>query len=305
MPKLDLATVFYAGDSILMQLQARSMERFMDPEAVASIYLVENETPGVISETQRDKIKAQYGALASKVKFIPREQLGYFPAPEKGWRTQQALKLAIGKECTQDYVVLLDCKNHLIRPANFEHFVTPEGRIRQYYSRKYDPQQVFWLEESWKYFGMNRVYGGENLPSTITPYPINTEILQNLVDEINIRDGSVFALMNREDFGGTEFYLLLAYVQSHLDETLNSIYDNSMPRPATFFASWPQHENDIESVLEVAENAETCFFALHPSRKKPFTPAQWQRVLNLWEKLDISIPEVINFYETSMQISAR
>lgn len=297
MSALDLATVFYAGDALLMQLQARSIARFMDPDSIGSIKLVENDAVGAISQQDRDKIALQYGALRDKVEFIPREDLGYVPTDMRGWRTQQALKLAVGQKCEQDFLVLLDCKNHLIRPADYNTFVTPDGLARQYFSRKYDPQQAAWLEQSWAYFGMDRCYDDENLPSTITPYPIQTRILRDLTDEIAKRDGSIFELMNRESFGGTEFYLLLAYVQWRFDGKIDLIYKNDMPRPATMFASWPSEHSDIQRTIAQATRRETDFFALHPNRKTMLTQEEWNDILALWNACDLTIPEVVSFYE--------
>jgi hypothetical protein len=296
MTTLDLATVFYAGDALLMQLQARSIARFMDPASIGSIKLVENDVPGAITQQDRDKIFAQYGPLRGKVEFIPREDLGYMATDARGWRTQQALKLAIGQKCDQEFVVLLDCKNHLIRAANYATFVTSDGLARQYFSRKYDPQQAAWLEQSWAYFGMNRRYDNENLPSTITPYPIQTQLLRELTDEIAKRDGSIFELMNSESFGGTEFYLLLAYVQWRFDGDIAPVYKGDMPRPATMFASWPTKHSDIQRTIAQATRRETDFFALHPNRKTLLTQEEWADILTLWEECDLILPEVVSFY---------
>lgn len=301
MGKMDLATVFYAGDTLLVQLQARSMARFMDPNAIGSIKLIENDDSNVISQQDRDKIIKEYGSLSEKVEFISRAALGYKPTDTRGWRTQQALKLAIGHRCEQDFVLLLDSKNHLIRPAGFETFVMPDLRVRQYFSRKYDPQQANWLEQSWAYFGIKQTYDDENLPSTITPYPIQTQVLCDLTDEITKRDGSVFDLMGCSSFGGTEFYLLLAYVQSRFGD-IRKIYDNSLPRPATLFASWPQKPQDIDMILTMAETGETDFFALHSKRRTALSADEWLRVKKLWEKLDLTIPDVVAHYEHGMGI---
>ena len=304
MGTMDLATVFYSGDALLMQLQARSITRFMDPTAIGTIKLVENDTLGAITAEERNKIIEQYGKLRDKVEFIPREDLGYLPTDTRGWRTQQALKLAIGQKCEQNFLLLLDCKNHLIRPAGYETFVTPDGRSRQYFSRKYDPQQAAWLENSWAYFGIERSYQGENLPSTITPYPIQTQILRDLTNEIAKRDGSIFELMNRESFGGTEFYLLLAYVQWRFNNDIDQVYQNSMPRPATMFSSWPSKHGDIQHTIAQATQRKTDFFALHPGRKTLLTQEEWSEILTLWEDCDLIIPEVVAFYEERLVAAA-
>ena len=303
MGEMDLATVFYAGDVLLMQLQARSMARFMDTASIGSIKLIENDEPDAISQQDRDQILQQYEHLRDKVEFIPRENLGYRPTTAGGWRIQQALKLAIGHKCEQDFVVLLDCKNHLIRPASFESFVTDDLRARQYFSRKYDPQQAKWLERSWAYFGIERTYVDENLPSTITPYPIQTQILRDLVDEIAARDGSIFELMGCDNFGGTEFYLLLAYVQWRFGE-VSEIYDNSLLRPATLFSNWPQKPQDVDMILALAERGETNFFAIHSKRQISLNSDEWLRVRKLWNALDLTISEVVEYYENKMDYCA-
>ena len=129
----SFVTVAHADDAWLLRLQARSMRLHLPPTLAGEIVVVENFDAGR-PVAWRDRLRAEYGDLAGRVRFVPAEALGPLP-PAPGWWTQQALKLLVCRIVAPRRYVVLDAKNHLVRPLRLGFLEGPDGRML---ARRYD-----------------------------------------------------------------------------------------------------------------------------------------------------------------------
>ncbi len=129
----SFVTIAHADDEWLLRLQARSMRLYLPPALVGEIVVVENFGAGR-HVAWRDRLRAEYGDLADRMRFVPSELLGPMP-PAPGWWTQQALKLLACRDVASPRYVVLDAKNHLVRPLRRGFLEAADGRML---ARRYD-----------------------------------------------------------------------------------------------------------------------------------------------------------------------
>ncbi|MGK7870643.1 hypothetical protein [Falsiroseomonas sp. E2-1-a20] len=92
--RLDYLTVGYWGDVRLLHLQARSMAKYLDPDSVRSLVVVNNDpSPERLAAYFQSDILPEYRHLAGRVRFVPSEDLLPATPDTKGYWRQQALKL--------------------------------------------------------------------------------------------------------------------------------------------------------------------------------------------------------------------
>jgi hypothetical protein len=90
------------------------------------------------------------GALMNKTRFLPAPEVATL-APMRAWRAQQVLKLEVARRVATEQYLLLDAKNHFVRPttsADFWH----DGRIRTYIKDR--PQWREWVLDSFDALGV-------------------------------------------------------------------------------------------------------------------------------------------------------
>ena len=200
-------TVAHADDGWLLRLQARSMRLYLAPLLVDEIVVVENFDTGR-PLAWRDQLLIEYGHLANRVRFVPSELLGALP-PAAGWWTQQALKLLVCRIVASGRYVVLDAKNHLVRPLRGSFLEGTDGRML---ARRYDyrlhPLRHF-LERTLLFC---RVPAEAHLGWFMqagTPFTIDRTDAQKAIDLVETSTGKRFA----EGFINariTEFFLLAA-----------------------------------------------------------------------------------------------
>ncbi|MDU9006290.1 hypothetical protein QO231_20875 [Sedimentitalea todarodis] len=220
---LSFATIVYSKDYPLLELQARSMARFLDPAEVASISIIMNEVDEPALRRNLSDILPYYGPLASHVRIVggddillpanirtspralERAYVDYryrIPAVRRqgwrgnnGYRMQQALKLASARCAGSDRIVLLDAKNVFLRPLSESDFFSSDGKGRIQFLK---PELVFhrnWLSQSLLAFVVGCDVDDVSETTTfVTPYPVKREVLLGVLDEIDNRFGSVQAL---------------------------------------------------------------------------------------------------------------
>lgn len=236
---LSFATIVYGKDYPLLELQARSMARFLDPAEVASISIIMNDVDEPPLRRNLSEILPFYGSLAAHVQIVcgddillpgnkrssPRAfERAYvdhryrIPSVRRqgwrgnnGYRMQQALKLASARCAGSDRIVLLDAKNVFLRPLSESDFFSSDGKGRIQFLK---PELVFhrnWLSQSLLAFEAGcEVDDVSETTTFVTPYPVRRDVLLGVLDEIDARYGSVQALFASKR-RPSEFMLINAY----------------------------------------------------------------------------------------------
>ncbi|WP_341799780.1 DUF6492 family protein [Naumannella halotolerans] len=196
-----------------MEVQAMSIDKCFDPDLVSRIMVVVNEpTHAAEDETvlQFEKhVLQRYGQFKDKVTLLRASQFG--DLSEKGWLTQQACKLAVAKHSTSEYYVVLDAKNHAIRPVGAATLFDSTGVPTKIFTKTRQDQRP-WLDASFSYLGEQNLIPSYRCPSSAPPFPIRTSVCSDLVDLIEDKESTNITsfFLNKQDVS-TEFTLYVAY----------------------------------------------------------------------------------------------
>ena len=253
----SFVTVAHADDEWLLRLQARSMRLHLAPALAGEIVVVENFGIGP-PVAWRDRLHADYGQLADRVRFVPSAVLGPMPSAS-GWWTQQALKLLVSRTVACRRYVVLDAKNHLVRPMRRDFLEGIGGRMR---ARRYD-----YRRHPLRHF-LERTLLACDLPlephvgwfmQAGTPFTIDRADAREVIDVLEARTGKRFAEA-LIDSRMTEFFLLAGHLVRR--GVLEDRYDFSQVACPVVWdkAALPA---SVLSAIRDAEDGRAPFFAVH------------------------------------------
>src|ERR1700733_2812942 len=130
--KFDIVVPVCLRDVGLLRLQARSINRSLDPKFDGHIYVILNDWRYCILRRRIAKwFPAEYGQHSNKVIFCPFYFLGFQMRGYSGWIMQQICKLAISSHITSSHYLVLDAKNHFVKPCGRADFISPSGKALQ------------------------------------------------------------------------------------------------------------------------------------------------------------------------------
>ena len=113
--KLDFITVVYDREIDLLQWQAKSFSKYIDPEIINRIIVVDNGS----QTCSKDIKKTWYGDLKEKVKIINHKDLDLMVFEWlDGWRTQQICKILAATQSTTEWSLILDAKTFFAKTLN-------------------------------------------------------------------------------------------------------------------------------------------------------------------------------------------
>ncbi|RHA43143.1 hypothetical protein D1825_06310 [Cellulomonas rhizosphaerae] len=206
---LTFVPVVFELELPFLELQARSFARFVAPELVGEVIVVDNSRHGIPARRAR-AIMSAYGRHAERVRIVPGRQIAD-PATSLGWTSQQVLKLAVAKLVTTPRYVALDAKNIFVAPLAPAYLESADGRARvgahPYTSHPLRESLVRVLD----YFDLPTEETIQQFPATVTPYVLYTEDVVTLMAEVERREQATFsrAFVQR---GFTEFFLYAAWI---------------------------------------------------------------------------------------------
>jgi hypothetical protein len=271
-------TVVFGGDVELMSLQARSMDLYCPEWLTREIILIDNFT----TEKPKgwlDRLKADYGKLWSKVRIIPAKDITPIEGVY-GWWSQQALKLAVAKHVTTDRYVILDAKNHLVRPLVRDFLETPEGKTRingrPYTGHPLHPH----LMSCCKYVGIDAAQAEKNFVRTTTPFTMVTHEVRSLVSSLEGKEKTNLATaMTKHNL--TEFFVYAATLQKA--GKFGQYYDWSQAMIADL---WPEQGSNDWCVKGVVKNAQdnpsAPFMSIHRRALEVMTPVGRKALVEFW-----------------------
>lgn len=253
-------TVVHEGALPLLELQARSLARHLDPSAAHEVVVVDNGLPRMGARAVRALLEL-YGALAPLVRVVPAREVARVPLTT-GWRSQQVLKLEVARRVQTEHYVVLDAKNVFVAPVDPGFFRAPDGRPRtmrtHYAEHRLRPD----LERTLRYLGVDPVPAvtGDGFTATTTPFALDTSTVVAVLDDVERRSGRPFA---REFVarGVLEFFLVSGWVLS-TGRALDEAFDTSMP---TCPVLWPRAA-DVEgarAAVEVSRSTGSPLFTVH------------------------------------------
>jgi hypothetical protein len=236
---LSFATIVYSKDYPLLRLQAMSMARFVAPDQLASIHVILNDIDEAGLAAKIEPILQHYGPLRPKVRILKGEEVllgeGHtakrplkdriliedryrLPLIRKGgwrgnngYRLQQVLKLGAARVAEAENIVILDTKNLFLRSFEEGEFFSPKGPARIQFMPVHSDYHRNWLLQSLEALGVEQTLTDDLRTTTFsTPFPVRRTLILSLLDEINIRYGSVQALFASKR-RPSEFMLMNAF----------------------------------------------------------------------------------------------
>ncbi|MCR8670846.1 DUF6492 family protein [Agrococcus sp. HG114] len=284
---LTFVTVVFEPEVPLLRLQARSLQRFLDPASAAELLVLDN-CAGGMSRRSRRRILGELGpTLAARTEILRTEDLGV-DRGARGWRSQQAAKLLISRRIRTAHSVVLDAKNHLIGPARLADFVDDEGRARGgTHSYEAHPLREG-LERTLRYLGADDAAVARqraDFPRTVTPFVLDTAIVRRMLDDVERTSGRPFA----EEFERArllEFFLYSGW---------SILKGDGVPVDGTRIDApivWPRLATleGVEGVIAEARAHGSSWFAVHRRVLARADARGRRRLEELWVASDLMAP---------------
>jgi len=279
MAPMTIATVTFEADMRLTVLQALSLDRLFPTEEIAEYILVLNDPdPVELESVLRHHLRGRISdALLNKTLFLPASEIATL-APMRAWRAQQVLKLELARRVVTDHYLLLDAKNHFVRPTTTTDF-WHGGRIRTYVKDR--PQWRQWVLDSFEALGVTPTEDQVARPwPTTTPYLMITAEVRALLKRIESLHGEPFGAVFPDLGSATEFFLYYAHmIDVYADDPP---YTATPPIVAALFRKWPQDPVAVMKVLDDTTEENIPVFGLHRLRVATLTPSQREAIESLW-----------------------
>ncbi|WP_170466331.1 hypothetical protein [Ruegeria arenilitoris] len=285
---LSFATVVFSKDFPLLELQALSFARFVDPDLVGSIHVILNDSHEDRLRAQVEPILNAYGLHRSKVRVVGGDELLLQPgqyarrsfldrvlienrfripgARKHGWRgtngyrSQQVLKLSAARFAASENLVILDTKNLFLRSFDGSEFFAESGAARMAFIDVESEFHRKWLLESLDALGAPQIDpSGLRTTTFSTPFAVRRSLILALLDEINDRYGSVQSL-----FGSrrrpSEFMLMNAYCLKSPEGYAPWFEDKAQCN----IGIWPSYSPEVvETQLAMLEDPAALTLGLH------------------------------------------
>jgi Family of unknown function (DUF6492) len=289
--KLDFVVVTFPAEIEMLYLQLKSIEKFVDTETMGRLYIFWNSSTQKTSTYIRDvrAFIAGRSGLCDRTEFLFRDDI--FGADDlfdsNGWRAQQALKIASSRFVREDFAVLLDTKNHFIRPVSYNDFISAEGKPYSHfvnYSRGITSFPIF-LKNCCAYFEIpfDETFSRTAMPTT-TPLTIKKSTLRAMLDLIEHREGMdiLRAFFCSNDLKGTtEFLLYYAFILKGFGRA-RDVYDRSSPISVTFFSRSPKTEPAITALLRRLDDEDVKVLGIHRARFRRLSVEETKKFRSVW-----------------------
>ncbi|MBO9446568.1 DUF6492 family protein [Ruegeria sp. R14_0] len=285
---LSFATVVFSKDFPLLELQALSFARFVDPDQVGSIHVILNDSDEDRLRTQIEPILNAYGPHRQKVQVVGGDELLLQPgqyarrsfsdrvlienrfripgARKHGWRgtngyrSQQVLKLGAARVAATENMVILDTKNLFLRSFDGSEFFADSGAARMAFINVESEFHRNWLLQSLDALGAPQVnLSGLRTTTFSTPFAVRRSLVLALLDEINALYGSVQSL-----FGSrrrpSEFMLMNAFCLKSSEGYAPWFEDKAQCN----IGIWPSYSPEVvETQLAMLEDPAALTLGLH------------------------------------------
>ena len=180
---IDFITVVFQQELFYLEIQARSIEQYVDTDKIGTIFVVVNDAESVCSLVDTD----WYGINKHKVKIIWAELFGRTDFLD-GWASQQYYKLATANIADSKWSACLDAKTWFVRQLDFDYLFEQDGRVRL---ASFPTIPVFRSAEQAvnEFFGIDskQVIGPGGVP-----FLFNTEEMHLLVEYLEQRKTNLF-----------------------------------------------------------------------------------------------------------------
>lgn len=279
---MHIITVTYEKEFSLLNLQALSINKFWTDE-IDRISIISNSNNIEIIKEIEEIVLPNYGRFSSKVDII--KSSDYIPDFETpSWRSQQYLKLVVSAESKSRNILILDSKNHFIRPVSKKDFISEEGLSISYMEKHISLKK--YLDACLEFLNYKGSYPQETLPC-VTPYTVDASLVREVIYYCEKERGKKFIdIFFQENRMITEFFLIFAYL---IEKDLLSSYFKIRNRSnfVTLFRVWPETQAKWDWAINRLNDNDVKAFGLHSGRVTKLSTEQRSEILNLWLKVGL------------------
>lgn len=233
----DFITVVFEPEIPFLKIQAKSIEKYVDPDLVSRIFVVVNDQDSVIDQID----KSWWGSMAHKVVVYPYSIFGYINRVS-GWDNQQLCKLLAAARAVDEWSIVLDAKTFFVRKCKAELLFDANKAC----ANPLNPQPVFesatqFVEKLYQ-VQLDHIIGPGGVP-----FFFHTQTVKSM-----IQDTEQISKMSFIEFFQsnvcypnliTEFYLYSGYVK-HKYGSFDQLYVNRQPWTCINISDWQLDQFD-------------------------------------------------------------
>jgi len=288
--RFDIVTVVFSADLRLLQLQARSLARFANAGLVGKIHVIVNDVCfNAVHRRFMRKILPEYGVLSRNVRLHDYRALWSSGVRKAGWRSQQAIKLLAANLVDTENFLILDAKNHLIRPLMGDALIAEDGRLRSHMYRIH-PGFEDHFRRACAYFGyMEKPDLKLGLPTT-TPFLMKRSLVMDMMTEMEEREAMPFPDVFMKDRYYTEFYLYYGYILGKFG-SVEDIYIHGPKPVATLFAGQAKDVGACTKELEALNQDNVYAMGIHREVLKEANPVVIGLIKAAWDRFGLVTDE--------------
>jgi hypothetical protein len=211
--------VVFEKEIPLIEIQARSIELYIDTDIIKNIYVVVNDEDFIV-----DQINPMWwGINSNKVQIIPRSKYGVDPTLI-GWDSQQMYKLFAAESAESNWSMCLDAKTWFVHRLQWDKLFDEQHTVK---FRSIPVIPVFksaqeFLEKFYN-IDMKEVIGPGGVP-----FMFHTETVKSMFTDLSTPFLEFFSTHVRFPANITEFMLYSAYVIYKYGD-YSSLYSHSQP----------------------------------------------------------------------------
>jgi hypothetical protein len=120
---IDIVTVVYRDELDFLKIQARSLDLYVKPQDLNTVYVIVNDTDDVC-----DLVDPGWWGQHTNIKIVPYSKWNY-TSRINGWENQQLCKLLSASEAVSEWSISLDAKTWIVQPLDLTKLFDEQGRV--------------------------------------------------------------------------------------------------------------------------------------------------------------------------------
>ncbi len=278
--QLDLVVVGFTGELKMLELQARSIRLFAPDVFSHIIYVVNDQNFRAFEQFFEQKIVPELGPAAPRAQLMDGKNVAGGKLDRTDWRSQQSLKLLAARHVLSPQFLVLDSKNHFIRPVEITTFIAADGRLK---THRYSFNEKFRskFDNACQYFGVAGPGPDLEAMPTATPFLMSTKAVCALISDVETREKKPFQVFFTESGNYTEFYFYFAYLLSK-PGLLGALYVTRSRPQVTLFRSAAQDPKKLRELLPVLDRADVYCFGVHRAVFEAADAENQKSIADVW-----------------------
>jgi hypothetical protein len=278
---IELVCVFCYRDLEFQLLQAASIARYFERLALHRVIYVWHDSLEIPTGL-RDLLSSHLDGICFEL--FSATELGIKPTfiGIDGWVTQQVAKLLAAQVVSTENYLVLDAKNHFVRPCSANDFVTIDGKgicnMEPLSSVEADAF-MYCLQ----YFGINQQDKSFRVINNLTPFLLKKTLVERMLARLNQIDRREIAeVFFRHKDKLHEFFVYQAYLMSQ-GYKLSDYYEDTKTRiTAVLWGNLMPGQQNFDIWIKQLENVDVKVSGVHWAACRNMSAEQRASVCDFW-----------------------